>query len=170
MQPRTVLLILLLLILVVVSRLWLWGRLTEGGAPSRVATAAMPPPRTATLAETATPTAGPPPPGYRLAGVAVGEPESFVVIESPNGSANLYRLHDDVPGLGELVRIEAERVVVRGAATQFDLWLTPAATATAAPAGTPKPRSPTRTPPLRPRGGGTTGAPKSSDAPDRPVS
>jgi hypothetical protein len=134
-----------------------------------VATATMPPPRTATPAETATPTAGQPP-GYRLAGVAVGEPESFVVIESPNGSANLYRLHDDVSGLGELVRIEAERVVVRGTAAQFELLLTPAATATAAPAGTPKPRSPTRTPPLRPRGGGTTAAPKSSDAPDRPVS
>jgi hypothetical protein len=168
MQPRAVLLILLLLILVAVSGFWLWGRLTEGGAPSRVATATMPP-RTPTVAETATPTAAPPP-GYRLAGVAVGEPESFVVIEAPNGSTNLYRLHDDVPGLGELVRIEAERIVVRGAAAQFELWLTPAATATAAPAGTPKARSPTRTPLLRPRGGGTVAAPKSSGALDRPAS
>ena len=169
MQPRSLLLILLFLILVAVSGLWLWGRLTEGGAPSRVATATMRP-RTATLAETATPTAGPPTPGYRLAGVAVGEPKSFVVIEAPNGSANLYRLHENVPGLGELVRIEAERVVVRGAAAEFDLWLTPAATATAAPAGTPKPRPPTRTPLLRPRRGGTTAAPKSSGARDRPAS
>jgi hypothetical protein len=169
MQPRAVLLILLLLILFV-SGFWLWGRLTEGGTPSRVATTTMPPPGTATPAETATPTAGPPPPGYRLAGVAVGEPESFVVIEAPNGSANLYRLHEDVPGLGELVRIEAERVFVRGAAAEFDLWLTPAATVTAAPASTPKPRSPRQTPLLRPRAGGTAAAPKSSDAPDRPAS
>jgi hypothetical protein len=169
MQPRAVLLILLLLILVAFSGLWLWGRMIEGGAPSRVATVTMPPP-TPTLAETATPTAAAPPPGYRLAGVAMGEPESFAVIEAPNGSANLYRLHDDVPGLGELVRIEAERVAVRGAAAEFDLWLTPAATATAAPAGTPKPRSPTRRPPLRTRRGGTTAAPESSGAPDPPAS
>jgi hypothetical protein len=157
----SVLLILLLLVLVAVSGLWLWGRLVQGGAPSRVATATMPPARIATSTGGGTPTPVQAPPGYRLAGVAVGEPESFAAIEAPNGSANLYRLHDDVPGLGELVRIEAERVVVRGAAAQFDLWLKPAATATLAPARTPRPGAPTRTLQLRPQGGGTTPAPRS---------
>jgi hypothetical protein len=161
MPPRAVLLLLLLLVLVAVSGFWLWGRLIEGGAASPVATATMPPARTATLAARGTPTPVQPPPGYRLAGVAVGEPESFAVIEAPNGSTSLYRLHDDVPGLGELIRIEAERVVIRGAAGQFDLWLAPAATATPAPVRTSKPHSLTRTPPLRPQGGGTIHAPRS---------
>jgi hypothetical protein len=161
MQPRAVLLILLLLILVAVSGFWLWGRLIEGIAPSPVATATMPPARTATLAAGGTPTPVQAPPGYRLAGVALGEPESFAVIEAPNGLTSLYRLHDDVPRLGELVRIDAERVVIGGAAGQFDLWLAPAATATPAPVRTSKPHSPTRMLPLRPQSGGTTPAPRS---------
>ena len=161
MPPRAVLLILLSLVLVAVSGFWLWGRLIPGGAPSPVATATMPPARTATWAVGGTPTPLRPPPGYRLAGVAVGEPESFAVIEAPNGSNNLYRLHDDVPGLGELVRIAAEQVVIRGAAGQFDLWLAPAATATPIPARTPKPRAPTGTVRLRPQSGGTARAPRS---------
>jgi len=161
MQPRAVLLILLLLILVALSGFWLWGRLIEGGAPSRVATATLLPVRTATLTPGGTPTPVRPPPGYRLAGVALGEPESFAVIEAPNGSTALYRLHDDVPGLGELIRIEAERVAIRGAAGQFDLWLAPAPTATPAPARTSVRRSPTRRLPQRPQSGGTTPAPRS---------
>jgi hypothetical protein len=161
MQPRAVLLTLLLLIFVAVSGFWLWGRLIEGGVPSPVATATMPPARIASLAAGGTPTPVQPPPGYRLAGVAVGEPESFAVIEAPNGFTGLYRLHDEAPGLGELIRIEAERVVIRGAAGQFDLWLAPAATATPAPVPTAKPHSPTRRLPLRPQSGGTTPAPRS---------
>jgi hypothetical protein len=161
MQPRTMLLVLLLLILVAVSGFWLWGRLIEGSAPSPVATTTMPPARTATLAATGTPTPVQAPPGYRLAGVALGEPESFAVIEAPNGFTGLYRLHDDVPGLGELLRIDAERVVIQGKAGQFDLWLAPAATATPAPVRTVKRHVPTRRLPLRPQSGGTTPAPRS---------
>jgi hypothetical protein len=161
MQPRAVLLILLFLILVAVSGLWLWDRLIEGGAPLPVATATMPPAHTAALAAVGTPTPVQPPPGYRLAGVAIGEPESFAVIEAPNGVTSLYRLHDEVPGLGELIRIEAERVSIRGAAGQFDLWLAPAATATPAPVPTAKPHVPTRRLRRQPRSGGTTPAPRS---------
>jgi hypothetical protein len=161
MQPRAVLLILLFLILVAVSGFWLWGRLIQGGAPSPVATATMPPAPTAILVAVGTPTPVQPPPGYRLAGVAVGEPESFVVIEAPNGVTGLYRLHDEAPGLGELVHIEAERVVIRGAAGQFDLWLAPAATPTPAPVRTAKPHLPTRKLRRQPRSGGTTPAPRS---------
>jgi hypothetical protein len=161
MQPRVVLLVLLLLGLVALSGFWLWGRVIKGGAPARVATATLAPVRTATLAAGGTPTPAQRPAGYRLAGVALGEPESFAVIEAPNGSTGLYRLHDDVPGLGELIRIDAERVAIRGAAGQFDLWLTPAPTATPAPVRTSERRSPTRRLPQRPQSGGTTPAPRS---------
>jgi hypothetical protein len=161
MQPRAVLLTLLLLILVAASGFWLWGRLIEGGAPSPVATATLAPARTATVVAVGTPTPVQPPPGYRLAGVAVGEPESFAVIEAPNGVNTLYRLHDEAPGLGELIRIEAEHVVIRGAAGDFDLWLAPAPTATPAPVRTAKPRLPTRKLPRRPQSGGTTPVPRS---------
>lgn len=70
------------------------------------------------------------PRGYRLAGIAVGEPESFAVIEAPSGANVLYRVNADVPGLGRLVRIEAERIVVQTDAGQLELWLMPAASPT----------------------------------------
>jgi hypothetical protein len=165
MQPRAVLRVLLLLGLVALSGFWLWDRAIKGGAPARVATATLAPARTATLAAGGTPTPAQRSAGYRLAGVALGEPESFAVIEAPNGSTGLYRLHDDVPGLGELLGIDAERVVIRGAAGQFDLWLAAAPTATPAPPPTTPPHSPRRAHPLRPRNGGTTPAPRSSGAP-----
>ena len=163
MQPRAAMLILLLLILAAVSAVWLWGRLIPTTAPARLATATMAPRATATarLAAGATPTQAPPPPGYRLAGVAIGDPESFAVIEAPNGSTGLYRLNDDVPGLGQLLRIEAERVVIRGAAGEFELWLAPAATPTPLPARTPQPRAPMRKPSPRRAPGGTVPAPVS---------
>jgi hypothetical protein len=165
MQPRVVLLVLLLLGLVALSGFWLWGRVIKGGAPARVPTATLAPVPTATLAAGGTPTPLQRPVGYRLAGVALGEPESFAVIEAPNGSTALYRLHDDVPGLGELLGIEAERVVIRGAAGQFDLWLAAAPTATPAPPRATPPHSLRRAHPLRRRSGGTTPAPRPSGAP-----
>jgi hypothetical protein len=143
-------LMLLVLVLMLVSGYWLWGRLQD---------LAPPPSRTLpTPMETATPTVTPlatvveAPPGYRLAGVAVGEPESFAVVEAPSGPHGLYRVGDDVPGLGRLLRIEAERIVVQSEAGQFELWLMPAptmppgrrpgATGTAAPSHrTPVPTS-----------------------------
>jgi len=142
-----------LLMLVVLSGVWLWRRL-----------AAVPPPPvqpqpSATLTPTVEPTSTPlgPPPGYRLAGVAVGEPDSFAVLEAPNGANTLYRLNADVPGLGRVIHIEAERVVFETAEGQFELWLAPAATATPGPVQTPaRPRvTPTRRLPLRSPAAGT---------------
>ena len=117
----------LLLLLVLVSGYWLWGRLLGSPAP---APTGVPPVATALAAVSRTVTAAPAaaPAGYRLAGVAVGEPDSFAVIEAPNGANVLYRVNASVPGLGRLLHIEAERVVVEGTNGQFDLWLMPAAT------------------------------------------
>jgi hypothetical protein len=173
-QRLAVPLMLLLLVLMLVSGYWLWGRLQD---------LAPPPSSLPTPLETATPTVTPlatvvkAPPGYRLAGVAVGEPESFAVVEAPSGAHALYRLGDDVPGLGRLLRIEAERIVVQSETGQFDLWLMPALTVTPGrnptPAVTPslpRPRaSRTRPQPAAP-GAGTAPGSTPSSAPGRSAS
>ena len=164
MQPRTVLgLTLLLLAVVGMSGFWLWNRLVRTALlPSPVAaTATMAPLMRVTAGATAAETPPPrSPAGYRLAGVAVGEPESFAVVEAPNGATALYRLNDEVVGLWQLIRIDAERVVVRGEAGQFELWLSPAATATPT---VPRPvkATPTARPQPRPRADGRAPGPKS---------
>ncbi len=160
---RVILALVLLLLLVLVSGYWLWGRLISAPLPRRSGTQ---PPVTATPTVAATPTLTPvqAPPGYRLAGVAVGAPDSFAVVEAPNGVNTLYRLNDAVPGLGRLVRIEAERVVVAGAGGQFELWLMPGATPTVGSTRAPRhsvprtaaPATATLQPQPQPVGGGTT--------------
>jgi hypothetical protein len=118
---------LLLVAMVLVSGWWLWGRLLGSMRP---------PPPTAPPATVALTVPVPPvtplraPRGYRLAGVAVGEPESFAVVEAPNGVNALYRLNAEIPGLGRLLRIEAERIIVLSAAGPLELWLMPAPTPT----------------------------------------
>ena len=169
-----VLMLLVLLALMLVSAYWLWERVRD---------LAPPPAKTLpTPAETATRTVTPlatvvrAPPGYRLAGVAVGEPESFAVVEPPSGAHGLYRVGDDVPGLGRLLRIEAERVVVQGEGGQFDVWLMPASTVTPVPnlssATTASPPQRTPVPTTRPQAPGARTAPEStpSSAPGRSVS
>jgi hypothetical protein len=152
--------VLLLFALVLVSGYWLWTRLLETAGPQPAGTT---PTATATRTPTAIPTTVKAPPGYRLAGVAVGEPESFAVVETAAGTSGLYRVGADVPGLGRLLRIEAERIVVQSEAGQFDLWLAPAATATptrSPTAGTPgTQRTPMTTPrPQAPGGGRSPGS------------
>ncbi len=117
--------LLALLLAAIVLMLWRRHRPAPSVAPpTPIATAAV------TVTAVPSPTVLRAPSGYRLAGVAVGEPDSFAVVESPNGRNTLYRRDADIPGLGRLVRIEAERIVVQSDAGQFDLWLTPAATPT----------------------------------------
>jgi len=116
-----------LLVLMLVSAYWLWGRLRD----LEPATPFVPTPvETATPTMTPIPTTLRAPPGYRLAGVAVGEPQSFAVVESSSGSSALYRVGENVPGLGRLLSIGADRVIVENEAGQFDLRLAPAPTAT----------------------------------------
>jgi Type II secretion system protein C len=126
-QRLAVGLMLVVLALMLASGYWLWGRLQDLAPP---APAAPTPTVAATRTVTPVPTIVTAPPGYRLAGVAVGEPDSFAVVESSAGSSALYRVGDDVPGLGRLMHIEAERVVLQTEGGQFELWLTPASTAT----------------------------------------
>ena len=169
MLSRQTFLITLLLLLFVVMAWWLWSRIVRVAAPPSPAGVGTNVPAGTPLKSSETQATGrPAPAGYRLAGVALGEPESFAVVEAPNGTTGLYRLQDSISGLGELVRIEAERVVVRGDHEQFELWLAAAATATPAP--TQAPQAATSTPPRRSRAGGTTRAPDTSAAPDRPAS
>jgi len=151
MTPRVALgLTVLLLGIVLVSGWWLWSRLASSVAPESPAaqTAAARPPSPAAAA--IVPAGTPAPPGFRLAGVALGEPDSFAVVETASGATALYRLHEQVAGLGELIRIDAERVVVRGADGQFELWLSPAATATPTAVQSPTGAATTRRPPPRP--------------------
>ena len=153
-------LMLVLLAVMLVSGYWLWDRLRDLEPAN---------PSVPTPLETAMPTVSPLPTvaklpsGYRLAGVAVGQPKSFAVVESPSGTHDLYRLGEEVPGLGRVLRIETQRIVVQNDAGQFELWLTPAPTVTAgrvpAVAATLAQRTPAAAPTGRPpaeRGAGTT--------------
>jgi hypothetical protein len=168
MQRQRLVFGLLLLLLVAMSGMWLWRRLT---APVPAHPVSATPARTGPTA-TALPSETPlqAPPGYRLAGVALGEPDSFAVIEAPNGSHVLYHLDADVPGLGRLIRIESERVVIETAAGRFDLWLTPAATVKPTRDRTAAVRTPMARLTPRPARGGTASGSRSSAVPDRPVS
>jgi len=160
-QRLALALMLVLLLLVLLSGAWLWQRLASS-LPRPAATPAAPPPApAATPSSVATVVRAAP--GYRLAGVAVADPDSFAVIETPSGANVLYRLNEEVPGLGRLVRIEAERIVLQSDAGPVELWIAPAATATPTRARTPSPRraaarTPTPTPAPRrwPADGGTT--------------
>lgn len=85
------------------------------------------------------------PPGFRLAGVAVGGSTSYAAIEPPGAGTSLYRLNDEVPGLGKLVRIGGEKVVIRTKDGDLEMWVAPAPTPTFSPTRRLAPRvTPTR--------------------------
>lgn len=105
---------------------WLW----QSGDRWSALRASAPTPTFVVQSPTPTPTPPSAPPGYRLAGVAVGGANLYAAIEPPGGATNLYRLNAEVPGLGRIVRIEGERVVVRSAAGEFEMWVAPAPTPT----------------------------------------
>jgi len=162
MRSQSLILALLafLVFLTVLSGRWVWRQLTESLAPPQPATAPASP--TASPAPTASPVQAPP--GYRLAGVAVGDSDSFAVIEEPTGRHTLYHIDADIPGLGRLLTVEAEHVVIAGTSGQFELWVAPAPTAsptrarpsTARPAGTREPMAKPATPAPGGRAPGST--------------
>lgn len=82
--------------------------------------------------------------GYRLAGTVVGD-LAYAIIESPDGTNQLYRPGQMVPGLGEVQSVEADRIVVAGGEGLLTLSLAAAPTGTATRA---RPR-PTDVPPLQ---------------------
>lgn len=164
--------VLLALLLIAAVAFWLWpGRKHTAVVP---AGAPVTPPARATVVPAAMTTPALSPPGYRLAGVAVGDPDSFAVVESPSGASALYHLDEPIPGLGRLVRIEAEQVVVESKAKRMVLWLRPAATPTPTqslpPATRPRRTRPTVPPRSRSAGGGTGPELAPSAAPGSPAS
>lgn len=128
-------------------------------------------PLAATPSPTPASTATPPQPvaaevdgSFRLAGTAVGDPTSYAAIELPDGTSHLYRADSDVPGLGRLVAIHPDRVVLRGPDGETTLTLKPAATATADRRRLKS--DPTPPPPLPADSDGTLRESEPSDAPD----
>ena len=145
---------LLLLVVLGVTAWWLWATRSQ-----RVPQKIDPTPTTVADAPAReSPAAAGPPPGFRLSGLAVGEPESFVAIELPDGKSQLYRVDSEVPGLGRIVEITESGAAIEGEEGRFTLQLKPAATAT------PDRRrvngegdeGETTTPPQRPGGPGDT--------------
>ncbi|GIW41345.1 MAG: hypothetical protein KatS3mg076_1922 [Candidatus Binatia bacterium] len=93
------------------------------------------------------PTAGPEARRFRLAGVAVARSGGYAVVEDPRGRTVLYRVGEEVPGLGKLVRVEERRAFFRGPEGDLVMEIRPAPTPTAAPAGSPpKLRTPSPSP------------------------
>ena len=128
---------------------WWIRRLHETAAPpSEFASTAAPP------AATITATSAPGTPAavrHRLAGTVIGD-ASYAVIEHPDGTNELYRPGQEVPGLGRLVRVEADRATFAGQQGSFDLKLAPAPILTPVPpsgppSATPPAFTPTRQPP-----------------------
>lgn len=166
--PRLTILMLVALLAVVVLSGWrLARRLMDTLPPQTTVDTATPTP----LPEpTPTATVFRAPPGYRLAGVAAHNKQPYAVIEAPDGAHALYRLNDDVPGLGRLSRIGAERVLITSPKGELTLWVAPAATASP----TQTRRAPTPTLKVTPRptlaAGGTAPGSFPSSAPGRPAS
>ena len=166
-SPRLTIVMLVVLLAVVVLSGWLLARRLMDTLPQTTVDTATPTPL---AAPTPTATAFRAPPGYRLAGVAAHNKQPYAVIEAPDGAHALYRLNDDVPGLGRLSRIGAERVLITSEKGELTLWVAPAATASP----THTRRAATPTPKVTPRptlaAGGTAPGSSPSTAPGRPAS
>jgi hypothetical protein len=119
--------LLLLLLLAAVVALLLWWRRT----PTEHHEPATPAPTAASPTEGMAAAASPTPPRFRLAGVAVGSSGSYAVLEDPHGVTALYRLGDEIIGLGRLSRIEEQEVVIDTESEPMVLRLRPAPTPTA---------------------------------------
>jgi len=170
---------LLLLFLAGFAGALLWQRLRHieaqrAALPTPTTVPVVQPSPTVPVEATAEPAATPPT-GFRLAGVALGAPHSFAVVEDPLGKSGLYRAGDPIDGLGRLRTIEAQRVVVDAPDGVVELRLAaappPTVTRTAAAHGTDTP-GPAVTP-KRPRwtpAADRTPESGPSDGPDQPAS
>jgi hypothetical protein len=90
---------------------------------------------------------------HRLAGVAQGKVE-YAAVEGPDGISRLYRLGEEIPGLGRLVRIDGSSATIEGPAGQIHLSVAPAPTPSVTPTRrptSPPPASLITPPPRRPR-------------------
>ncbi len=169
--------LLLLLFVAGFAGAWLWMRLRHieaqrAAVPTPAAVPTAPPSPTVPSAAAAEPAATPPT-GYRLAGVALGAPNSFAVVEDPLGKSGLYRVGDPIDGLGRLRTIEVRRVVVDGTDGVVELQLAPAPTVTRAAAAPAMDTPGAAVTPTRPRRvPAADRVPESapSDDPDQPAS
>lgn len=159
----------MLAMLAIVLGLWFAHLLVNVFAPAT--TPAAPPSATPASTVTASPTLPPPVKGFRLAGVAVNADQLYAVIEKPDGSHGLYRRNDEVEGLGRLLRVGGDEIVVSTPSGDLTLWVAPASTPT--PTVTRRPATPTmvrRTPPATAPAGGSAPAATPSAAPGPPAS
>jgi hypothetical protein len=97
-------------------------------APTSPTTRTTPTPESASVTKT----------GYRLAGTVVGD-ALYAVIEQPDGTNELYRPGQMVPGLGRLIDLWADRATFEGSDGRIELQLVPASTPTVAPSPEEKP-------------------------------
>ncbi len=125
---------------------WWIRRLHHAPTPPLESTATARPAVAATTLAPA-PTA-PIPAHYRLAGTVVGD-ASYAVIEHPDGTNELYRPGQEVPGLGRLVRVEADRATFAGERGPIDLKLAPAPISTPGPPSPPPSATPRALTPAR---------------------
>jgi hypothetical protein len=112
---------------------------TPNLAPTSQTTRTPPNPDSATATKT----------GYRLAGTVVGD-ALYAVIELPDGTNELYRPGQMVPGLGRLVDLGANRATFEGGDGRIELQLVPASTPTVTPSPEEKPMPAKTTQPAEP--------------------
>lgn len=87
--------------------------------------------------------------GYRLAGTVVGD-AMYAVIEQPDGTNDLYRMGQEVPGLGRLVDLGADRATFEASDGRIELQLAPASTPTVTPSPAEQPTALETTLPTEP--------------------
>lgn len=129
---------LLAAVLVVVAVLLAWI-LWQRRAETQPRDPTPPPAATATVTPEAAPT---PVEGYRLAGTAAGGRGRYAVFADPGGTTEMYRVGEEIPGLGALTRVgelEAEVATAGGGQRSFRVRPAP----TRVPENTPTP-APTR--------------------------
>lgn len=110
-----------LALVVVIALAWLLFRREAPTAPAATPLPSETP--TATAAATPTIVAG-----YRLAGTALGLRGRYAVFEDPDGNTEMYKVGDEVPGLGTLARVGDIDAAVTTSAGEMRFQVRPAPT------------------------------------------
>ena len=91
---QRVVLWILLAFLLGMAGVFLWRRAERQSAPAPTPAPTLTP---SPAPPTSTPTAVAAPPGYRLAGTAMGGPTAYAAIEAPGGNMSLYKRNTEIP-------------------------------------------------------------------------
>lgn len=134
---------LFLLLAVLVLAAFLTARFVprHGGPTPQSETPAFTP--TPLPALTTPPIASPTPLRHRLAGVAQGK-VCYAAVEGPDGSSGLYRVGEEIPGLGRLLAVDRDGAVIEQANGPLRLRVAPGPTSSPTPA--PRTTSPRPSP------------------------